>query len=132
METAAMRVRGKQLGMTFWSLLVTAAVAAFFVLIAFKLAPAYINNADVKTDLAGLASQPNAATMTKNEIHDSLSRRFEIDSVSYVDLRTDLHVARPQANGPQVVQIAYEVRVPLVYNVTALLDFNDTVQLGAK
>ncbi len=122
----------RQSGITMWGLMVVAAVAAFFVFLALKLMPAYINNADVKTDMASLASQPNADRMTPEEIHGSLSRRFEIDSVSHVNLRTDLRVSRPDPGGPQVVEIAYEVRVPLMYNVTALLDFDDTVQLGAK
>ncbi len=127
-----MRTGNRQSGITMWGLMVVAAVGAFFVFLALKLIPAYINNADVKADLASLASQPNAATMTLYQVHDALSRRFEIDSVSHVNLRTDLQVTQPNPGGPQIVRVAYEVRVPLMYNVTALLDFNDTVQLGAK
>ncbi len=127
-----MRRGNRQSGITFWGLLVVAALVAFFVLLFFKLLPPYINNAKVKTDLSSMASQPGAATMTRQDIINALYRRFEIDDVSYVHLKTDLHVTRPDPNSPLVVQIAYEVRVPLAYNVTALLDFNDVAQLGAK
>ncbi|MHB8346097.1 MAG: DUF4845 domain-containing protein [Acidiferrobacterales bacterium] len=127
-----MRRGDRQSGMSIWGLMVSAAVGIFFLLLFFKLLPPYINNAKIKTDLANMASQPGASRMTLSDIHNALSRRFEIDDVSYADLRTDLHVTRPNPNGPLVVQIAYQVRVPMAYNITALLDFNDTAQLGAK
>ncbi len=127
-----MRSGDRQSGITIWGLMVVSAVGVFFLLLFFKLLPPYINNAKVKTDLANMASQPGAATMTRQDIDNALYRRFEIDDVSYVHLKTDMHVTRPNPDGPLVVQIAYQVRVPRAYNITALLDFNDTAQLGAK
>jgi len=128
----AMRIGGKQSGITMWGLAVVAALVVFFVLLFFKLAPPYIDNAKVKTALDNVAIQPNAATMTKADISNALDRRFEIDDVSNVDLKTDLHVERPTLSGPIVIRIAYEVRVPLAYNISALIDFNNVAQVAAK
>ncbi|MHB8455384.1 MAG: DUF4845 domain-containing protein [Acidiferrobacterales bacterium] len=127
-----MRINDKQSGITIWGLAVVAAVAAFFILLFFKLAPAYIDNMKVKTAVDNIASQPNAATLTKDDITNGLERRFEIDDVDNVDPKKDLHVDRSGTNGAMVIRVAYEVRVPLAYNITALIDFNNVAQVAAK
>ncbi len=127
-----MCIKDKQSGMTIWSLSAVAAVVIFFVLLFFKLAPPYIDNAKVKTAVDNIASQPNAASMTRDDIVNGLERRFEIDDVDNVDLKKDLHVERSGGSGPMVIRVAYEVRVPLAYNITALIEFNNVAQVAAK
>ena len=124
-----MLTREKQQGMTFWGLLVVAAVFIFFVVLFFKLLPAYIEHAKVKTALEGVSKQPGAGDMEKSQIKAALDRRFNIDEVNDVDLSKSLFVEKKP--GSMTIRIAYERRVPLAYNVTALIDFDDTVQVSA-
>lgn len=125
-----MLARTRQHGISFWGLLVVAAVSIFFLLVFFKLLPSYIENAKVKTALTGVASQPNAINMEKNEIKGSLQRRLDIDDVNDVDLSKTLFVEKKP--GVTTMRITYERRVPLFYNVTILLDFNESVQVTAR
>ncbi len=125
-----MLARTKQNGISFWGLLVVAAVSIFFILIFFKLLPSYIEHAKVKTAIEGISHQPNAINMEKNEIKAALQRRLDIDDVNDVDLSKSLFVEKKP--GVTIIRITYERRVPLAYNVTILLDFNDSVQVTAR
>jgi hypothetical protein len=107
-----------------------AAVSIFFILLFFKLLPSYIEHAKVKTALEGVASQPNAINMEKHEIKAALDRRFNIDDVDDVDLSKTLFVEKKP--GVTIIRITYERRVPFAYNVSILLDFNDSAQVTAR
>lgn len=120
----------RQGGISFWGLLVVAAVSAFFMLIFFKLLPSYIEHAKVKTAIEGIAHQPNAIGLEKNEIKAALQRRLDIDDVNEVDLSKSLFVEKKP--GVTIIRVTYERRVPLFYNVSALIDFNDSVQVTAR
>ena len=119
-----------QKGISFWGLLVVAAVSAYFLLLFFKLLPSYIEHAKVKTAITGISQQPNAINMEKNEIKAALQRRLDIDDVNEVDLSKSLFVEKKP--GVTTIRVTYERRVPLMYNVSALIDFNDSVQVTAR
>lgn len=120
----------KQNGMTFWGLLVVAAVFIFFVMLFFKLLPPYMEYAKVKAALDGIAKQPGISTMEKADIRAAFDRRFNIDSVDDIDLNKALIVEKKP--GGMTIRLTYERRVPLAYNVTALIEFDDTAQVSAR
>jgi len=125
-----MRTRSKQNGITFWGLLVVAAVFAFFVLLFFKLLPSYLEHAKVKTALENISRQPGTSDMEKAQIKAAFDRRFNIDSVDDIDLNKALTVEKKP--GSMTIRIAYERRVPLAYNVTALIEFDDSAQVNVR
>ena len=125
-----MQTRTKQKGISFWGLIVVAGVTIFFILMFFKLLPPYIEHAKVKTALENMTQQPNAINMEKAEIKAALQRRLDIDDVNDVDLSKSLFVEKKP--GATIIRITYERRVPLAYNVTAFIDFNDSVQVNAR
>jgi hypothetical protein len=125
-----MQTSQKQQGMSFWGLLVVAAVFIFFVVLFFKLLPPYIEHGKVKTTLENVAHQPNAFNMEKAEIKAAIDRRFSIEDVNDLDLSKILFVEKKP--GSMTIRIAYERRVPLAYNVTALIEFDDSVQVNAR
>ncbi|MHB1950681.1 MAG: DUF4845 domain-containing protein [Acidiferrobacteraceae bacterium] len=113
----------RQAGITLFGMVLVVLVIAFLTLLVLKLLPAYLNNFKVNSDLKNLMQQPDAPRLSRSEIVDGLERRFEIDEVSYVHLSKDLTVVR--IPGGKRVSIKYSVRVPLAYNVSAIIDFND-------
>jgi hypothetical protein len=125
-----MLTRTRQNGISFWGLLVVAAVSIFFLLMFFKLLPSYIEHAKVKTALEGIAHQPDASTMEKSQIKTSFERRFNIDDVHDIDLNKDLFVEKKP--GVMTIRVTYERRVPLFYNVTALINFSDNAQVNTR
>jgi len=124
-----MLTRSKQNGMTFWGLMVVAAIFIFFTVLFFKLFPAYLEHGKVKTALENVARQPETANMEKGQIKAAFERRFNIDDVE-IDLGKSLTVEKTPTG--TTIRIAYEKRVPLAYNVTALIMFDDTAQVGAR
>lgn len=125
-----MQTRNRQQGITMWGLLVVGALFVFFTLMFFKLLPPYLENGTVKTALENVAKQPDAGNMEKSQIQAALQRRFDIDDVKRVDLSKHLFVERKP--GVTVIRVAYEVREPLFYNITALIEFSHSVQVNAR
>jgi hypothetical protein len=123
-----MHHRHKQSGISFWGFAMVAFLIVFFTLLFLKLIPPYIEHAKVKTALQNIVKQPNAGNMTKVEITDALQRRFDVDDVSRVDLKKDLTIAKSGDGRATTIRITYEVRVPLAYNISALLAFDETVE----
>jgi hypothetical protein len=119
-----------QNGMTMWGMLMVMALIAFFTILSFKLMPPYIKHAKVKTALENIAKQPDTGTMEKSGIAAALDRRFQIDDVNGVDISKSLTVEKKPSG--MSIRIVYEERVPIAYNVTALINFDDTVQVGSR
>lgn len=120
--------RSKQNGMSFWGFAMVAFLVVFFTLLFLKLLPPYMENAKVKTALENLVKQPNAGNMTKVEITDGLQRRFDVDDITRANLKDNLTVAKSADGRSTTIRIAYEVRVPLAYNISALLTFDNSVE----
>jgi hypothetical protein len=116
--------------MTFWSLLVVGAIFAFFVLLFFKLLPPYLEHAKVKTALENISRQPGTSDMEKAQIKAAFDRRFDIEDVRDIDTNKALTVEKKPSG--MTIRIAYEKRVPLAYNVTALIEFDDSVQVNVR
>lgn len=125
-----MQTRTTQKGMTFWGLLVVAGLIVFFVVFTLKLLPPYMEYGKVRTALENVAHQPEAGNMERADIKNALDRRFSIEDVNNVDLNKNLFVEKKP--GVTTIRIAYERRVPLAYNITALIEFDHSVQVNAR
>jgi hypothetical protein len=125
-----MQARLKQSGMSFWGLLVVAALFVFFVIMTFKLLPPYLEYGKVKTAIENVAHQPDAATMELRDLRNAMDKRFDIDDVNDIDTSKVLSVEKKP--GVTTFRIVYEKRVPLAYNITALINFDHSVQVNAR
>ena len=125
-----MRTISKQHGMSFWGLLLSAVIFGFFVLLFFKLLPPYLEHAKVTTALGNISKQPGTSDMEKSQIKAAFDRRFNIDSVDDIDLNKALIVEKKP--GSMTIRIVYERRVHLAYNVTALIEFDDSAQVSTR
>lgn len=113
-------------GMTIWGMAFIVVLVGFFALMALKLVPPYMQNFKIKTALAELKNQ--AGGMSREEIVNALQKRFDVDDVDNVDPRTALKIE--SGNRVRILRIAYQVKVPLFYNISALIDFNDSVEVA--
>lgn len=111
----------RQDGMTFWGLVFVLGVMAFCLFLAFKLFTPYKEDFKVKAALDSLARQPDFGSMTRGDIGNALSKRFDIDDIDVVKLDKDLTV---ETQGRlKRVRIRYENVVPIVGNLSVLLEF---------
>lgn len=111
----------KQRGMTFIGLVLVVAAIVFVAVIGIKLTPAYLEFLSVKKVIAKIAHESSFAEMSKKDIMDEFDKGALIDNIKVVQGR-DLEITK-QDSGKQIVSIEYQAVVPLVANVSALLDF---------
>lgn len=115
----------KQRGITLVSFIIVLAVLGFFAFIGMKLFPVYTEYYSVVQDMNGLANEPGVASMPPAKVKDLLFRRFY---VSYVKSVKSEHVKITRQNGYNL-QVKYEVREPLIYNLDFVAKFDRTIEL---
>ncbi|CAG0993072.1 hypothetical protein MTYP_02389 [Methylophilaceae bacterium] len=112
----------KQRGMTFIGLVLTVAAIIFVAVIGMKMAPAYIEFMSVKKAIKKIGNDPGFREMSRKEIYDSFNRTATIDNIRSVK-STELLISKSEISG-NVVSVDYEVLIPLMGNVSVLLDFS--------
>lgn len=112
----------KQQGMTFIGLVLIIAGIVFVAMIGIKLTPAYLEYMSIKKVIARIAHEPAFANMSPKDIKDEFDKGLIIDSIKAVD-SSDLVIAKDEA-GRNTVSVEYQAVVPLVANVSALMDFS--------
>ncbi len=120
----------KQRGITFIGLVFVIAAIVFVAVLGMKLIPAYLEFMSVKKVIVKIAHEPAFAEMNKKDIADEFDKGALIDNIKAVQGR-DLEITK-QGSGKQTVSVQYQVVVPLVANVSALLDFNASTDSNAS
>lgn len=117
----------QQRGMTFIGWVVVLALVISYVLIGIKVVPAYIEYFSVKKVLATMANDPGFASMSPAEIRNSFDRRANIDYITAVSAQ-DLDIGKN--DGENVVSVEYSQKIPLVANISLVLDFSASTASG--
>lgn len=112
----------KQRGITFIGLVFVVVTVVLVAVMGMKLMPAYLEYFSVKKAIVKIANEPTFASMNKKDIVDEFDRSATIDDIRVVSGK-DLEVSRDDAGKP-VVSIEYQATVPLIANVSALIDFS--------
>ena len=111
-----------QKGFTFWSLTFTIGTIAIVALLTMKLLPAYSEFFAIKKAINRLETEGSLPAMSEDEIRRAFDRSSGIDDIHSIQPK-DLKIRRT-SDGETVVSAEYEVVIPLVANVSALLKFN--------
>ena len=112
----------RQKGLTLTGFIVVAVIVVIALLLGFKLGPPYMEFHSIQKLLRQLATEPpgNDARAT---VRRNFALRSGIDNITAVNAN-DLTITK---EGENVVIVAeYTVRVPLVYNLSACMDFRAT------
>jgi hypothetical protein len=117
----------RQSGMTMWGMLFVLGTLAFFLFILFKLLPPYLSDMKIQGALTSLGRQPDAGSMSVPEIQEAIRKRLEIDSADDFDLGSSLTVT-PRGK-TRVIRINYESVTPILFNISALLTFDHSVEV---
>jgi Domain of unknown function (DUF4845) len=118
-----MKVEGgfmtKQRGVSLTGLIITLAIVGFLAIMAAKLSPAYIEYFAVRKMLASM-EQAGDLKGSVRDIRKGFDTRNAIEDVKALK-GEDLEVTKE--GGETVVTAAWSVKVPLVNNISACLDF---------
>jgi hypothetical protein len=119
----------KQRGISLMGFIMVAAVAGFFALMGFKLFPAYSEYYGVEQAMKSVAAQPGADKMDLGELQKDLQKRFDIGYVNTVDAKQATLI---KDKGPVQLNINYEYRKDLFYNLDYVAKFDVTVSLSTE
>jgi hypothetical protein len=109
----------KQSGISLWGLIMTLSVLGFIGVMAAKLMPAYVEYFAVKKMFSAMAEGGDLKGSVR-DIRASYEKRNAIEDVKSVR-GEDLEVTKE--GGEAVVTANWSVRIPMVSNVNACLDF---------
>ena len=117
-----------QKGMTIWGWLMVLALIGFFSIIIMTLFPVYMENMSVKKAVKQVAAQPGIQGLKQKQIYERLDKQFYIDDVRSVreeDVSIDI-----SDDGAKYLVVTYEVRKPIMFNVDAVVWFEEKRELG--
>jgi hypothetical protein len=101
----------------------------FFVILAFKLVPAYIDHYKVKSSLDSLSQDTSLASKSRSEILSMLQKRWRVEDITGIS-DEDIHIER---DGDSVaIRVEYQVLKPIFGNVEALIRFDDNVEVSSR
>ena len=143
-----MRNLKAQGGITLLGFLMVLMIVGFFAFLVMRLFPVYSEYYSVVSAMKGVQAEPGVSTWTVEKIKDSLDRKMYISYVTSVKpnnvraIRQGLSVAGRgtvvefragdrviRQGGGNQLNVKYEVRGPLVYNLEYIASFNKTVDL---
>lgn len=114
-------MRNKQRGISLSGLLISAFILFFVALMAMKLVPAYVHSSQIEQIFKAMAADPALAGASNREIKDSYFKRATVNSISDITAE-DIEIDKQ--NGVLKLSANYSVKVPLVANITLLIEFN--------
>ncbi|MCU7863015.1 MAG: DUF4845 domain-containing protein [Candidatus Thiodiazotropha sp. (ex Lucinoma borealis)] len=124
-----MRTLQKQRGLTFISWLIILIVAGFLIMVGIKITPVYLDHFSVITALEAVEKEPFSARKSIRELRRMITKRLDVNSIRHV---TNDHINIKRAGGITTINIAYEERRPIVYNISLVMVFDETVELTAN
>lgn len=120
MKILPFRSAAQQRGSVYTAMILAALVAIFLVLV-LKLAPAYIDNNVITNAMQGIREENDIAAMSLPQIRTLLMRTLNTNRVELAS--SDIVVVR--VGSKEYIDINYETRIPLFYNVDAVVKFDN-------
>ena len=120
----------RQQGMTFLGILVLVIVVGAWVYAGIRLVPKYLEYMRVASTLEKVRDEydSNPGT-TEFMLRKAVERYFDIEMVEIIS-SNDLEIKRE--GGTFTMRAAYDDTVPLVYNISFLVQFDKTVEVAAR
>ncbi|HJN50096.1 MAG: DUF4845 domain-containing protein [Pseudomonadales bacterium] len=115
----------KGLSMAGWMFLIL--VIGSVITIGTKLAPLYLDHNTMSNIMDGLPQEKGMVTKGNVELTDILRKRFKMNNIRDFDFKNHLTINRPEDR--VVIDMNYEVRLPLVHNVDLIASFEKQIIL---
>lgn len=122
----------KQQGYTLISLIFMLGIAGFFVMLALKIGPIYLDHSKVKNALEAVKEATDIQDKSEQEVRDMLSKRFDMNYVSQVKAEDKHGIKIRKAGNYLKVETDYEVVEKIAGNLSVLVVFNDVIEVGKE
>jgi hypothetical protein len=124
-----LRAIRKQRGMTGLGWITVLFLIGFFVFLAFKLVPIYLEHHSVKSVLESLQEEPLITKKSIAQVRSMVLKRLNTNGIR--DIKKE-HIKIKKEPGTLNVGIVYEVRKDMVGNIDVLVTFDDEVEMVAN
>jgi len=114
----------RQSGMTTLGVAILVAFIGLFAFAALRLTPVYLNYMKVAGVVSGVYEEFDGAGATRATIRSSISRRFDVDSVSVIRAK-DVEVKT--VDGGFEVAAVYSHKAAFIGNISFVVDFDKRV-----
>lgn len=118
-----MNMYTRQEGITMWGMVSIVLIGIFFMFLLFKLLPPYMEDIKVGSAISRVAKKPGAGSMSPLEIKESVTKMFDIENISNIDLEKDLEI-RPRGDVGRSIRLSYEREIPMTKNISVLMYFD--------
>jgi hypothetical protein len=113
--------RRHQSGMTTLGMIILVSFVGLFAFAGIRLTPVYLNYMKVVGVVDGVTTEFDGQGASRSAIRNSISRRFDIDSVGEITIK-DITVTA--VDGGYEVAATYSHKSPFISNVSFLVDFD--------
>lgn len=111
-----------QSGASFFGTIFLLILLAIFLLTGLRIAPAYIDNNVIVNAMNSMDSNNDLSSMSLNEIRDNLLRTLTNNGIRNFDRNS---VQLTQEGRAEYIDINYETRFPLIYNIEVVVTFEN-------
>ena len=115
-------------GITLIGFMIVLCVLGFFAYMAMRLIPVYVEYFGVVKSMDQLRSEGVWAQRSINDIRRELGVKFDTQYVDSTDVPPQA-IQLKRENGAATLRIAYERRVPFIYNIDLVASFDKSVNL---
>ncbi len=123
-------MQNRQRGMTFLGIIVLVIVVGAWVYAAIRLTPKYLEYVRIASTLEKVRDEhENNPGTTEFMLRKAIERHFDIEMVEIIT-SNDIDIKRD--GGVFKVRATYDDTVPLVANVSFLVEFDKTVEVAAR
>jgi Tfp pilus assembly major pilin PilA len=119
-------LRKRQQGVTLIGWAIILGLIAFFVLLALRLTPSYMEYFAVKGVMDSLQEESKGAQLTPKEVRDLFDKRADVNAITVV---TSKDLVFTNKGGKKVITLDYEARKPIMGNVDAVMTFHREAEL---
>lgn len=119
-----LQLRSRQTGLGMIQTAAIVGVAGLLGLCAFRLVPIYLDHMTIRQVVKNAAEDPASREITTSEIRKSMQSAFLTNRIETIKLKDIKFTIDPSMI---IMDASYEVRVPLIYNIDAVVKFDGPV-----
>lgn len=121
-----MRSRHQQRGLGMFGLLFVFALIALAATLGIRCTPLYLNQMKIAKAVHNVANNRDLSGADNRQIVGALSKYWDIDLIDYLEFR-DVKINRTDRG--RTLSYKYEARAPLFYNISIVIEFQDSVPM---
>ncbi len=124
-----MNMQGKVKGITLIGFIVVLVVVGFFAYAAMRLIPAYTEYFGVVKAMDQMCKEPGADQLPLSQLRSMMNAKFETQYVSEANVPAQ-SITVNREGGAATLRVAYERRVPFIYNIELLITFDKSMNMS--